>query len=284
MVFDRGKVYAHNMPGVDAYFGPLFQGIADGFASASVDIESQYIPVFDCLDYFRVSGVDGLILVAPPTHDTPALHQLFDAGVPFVAISASSSTTEDKHLPCVDTANFAGGRTAAHHLIELGHTRLACVNLGSRFVNQTDRMEGFAAAACEASLPWEHDSLVHEFEYEKHIFEPHVETWLRRRIAEDTVPTGIFACDYAMVTATMTVLARHSIDIPGQVSVIGFDDPSEAAQLSPPLTTMRQPVYEIGRRASERLVSAIRTGVLPTGTEILPTELIVRASTGAPCR
>jgi len=282
VVFDGKNVIAIGKPGVDGYYGPLFRGLIDGFAGHSVEIDTQYISTFECLDYFRSSGVDGLILVATPSHDADALQNLADAGVPFVAVSASSPRPQDQHLPCVDTANYAGGQIAARHLISLGHRRLACINLGGRFVNQADRMEGFQAAIAETCIPMGEDSLLIEFEYIAHEFEARIERWLNDVVHGNRLPTGIFACDYAMVEATLKVLNRQGIAVPEQVSVVGFDDPSSAATLDPPLTTVRQPVYEMGVRAARRLVSALETSSVPVGTEIFPTELVVRASTGRP--
>jgi len=280
--FEDGKIIAVGKTGVSGYYVPLFTGLVDGFRGHDVTVDVQYLSTHDCLDYFRTSGVDGLILVATPTHEQPVLTDLFDAHVPFVAVSVSSPLLEHKHLPCVDTANYAGGQIAARHLLDLGHTRLACVNLGNRFINLTDRMEGFRNALMEAGLPITDDDVVLDFDYTQRSFETLVESWLHRKIALDEVPTGIFSCDYPMALATLNVLRRNGIDVPSHVSVIGFDDPTEAAEFNPPLTTVKQSVYEMAHRAAQRLVAVVDDPSKPRdtcGIEIFPTELVVREST-----
>jgi LacI family transcriptional regulator len=105
----------------------------------------------------------------------------------------------------------------------------------------------------------------------------------------DNLPTAVFACDFNMAEATLAVLDRYRIAVPGQVSVIGFDDSEAAAQHDPPLTVLRQPVLEMGARAVEKLLEAFRQTEARSdvarsirGTERFPCELIVRGSTAAP--
>ena len=78
-----------------------------------------------------------------------------------------------------------------------------------------------------------------------------------------SLPTAIFACDYLMTLATLRVLRRHGLRVPEDISLVGFDDPLSAAHLTPPLTTVRQPVYRLGRRAAQRLLQALQGQVPP---------------------
>jgi len=77
----------------------------------------------------------------------------------------------------------------------------------------------------------------------------------------------------------LKVLRERGLRVPEDVSVVGFDDPASAAFLDPPLTTVRQPVEQLGRRAVQKLADALRKGVMPEGTELLSPELVVRRST-----
>jgi len=104
--------------------------------------------------------------------------------------------------------------------------------------------------------------------------------WLTRSVAAGTVPTAVFVGDYPMTLTMLRVLRRHGLRVPEDISVVGFDDPMSAEHLTPSLTTVRQPVYQMGRRATERLLAGIRGGESPHGGELLRTELIVRESTG----
>ena len=108
-----------------------------------------------------------------------------------------------------------------------------------------------------------------------------LDAWLDRLNREHKLPTAIFACDYRMTLETLAALRRAGLSIPGDVSVVGFDDFLSAGLLTPPLTTIRQPVQVIGHRAAQRLLEGLSPpgGGPLTGTEYLETELIVRGST-----
>ncbi|MFA0762930.1 MAG: hypothetical protein XFASWVDF_000649 [Candidatus Fervidibacter sp.] len=96
------------------------------------------------------------------------------------------------------------------------------------------------------------------------------------------LPTAIFAAAYEMALVTLKALQRQGIAVPEQVSLVSFDDPTSAAFLDPPLTTVRQPLEALGQRAVQKLYDALKKGVMPEGTELLPPELIVRDSTAPP--
>jgi DNA-binding LacI/PurR family transcriptional regulator len=98
------------------------------------------------------------------------------------------------------------------------------------------------------------------------------------------LPTAVFAADYETTLVLLKVLRERGVRVPDEVSVVGFDDPASAAFLDPPLTTVRQPVEQLGRRAVQKLTDALRKGVVPEGTELLAPELIVRQSTSSPMR
>jgi DNA-binding LacI/PurR family transcriptional regulator len=93
------------------------------------------------------------------------------------------------------------------------------------------------------------------------------------------LPTAMFVADYETTLVVLKVLRERGIKVPEQLSLVGFDDPASAAFLDPPLTTVRQPVEQLGRRAVQKLTDALRKGVMPEGTELLAPELIVRRST-----
>jgi len=260
------------------FFGPVFRGISDAIADKPVEISYVNLPVAECLSLYRSSKLDALLLVAPSISDLAAMLRLQDEGVPFVAMSISSSAPEHLRLPCVDADNRRGGYSAARHLIELGHTRLACVNLSTSHANHRDRMYGFRDALIDAGLPHGDDVFVTFDRYATEKFDGVLDDWLNR---SGRRPTAVFACDFLMTLKTLSALRRHGIDVPSGMSLVGFDDPSMAEHLTPPLTTVRQPTYSIGHRAATRLLDALIAPSGPqalSGCESLPTELIVRKS------
>ncbi len=265
--------------GDNFYFGPLFQGIRDGILGQPVETLYAHMARAEYGGFYRDSGLDGMILVAHSLDDLPVLHRLAREGVVFVAAGLSSPDPGDAALPCVDTDNGRGASEAVRHLLGLGHRRIALVNLATTNSNHHDRLVGYKRAMAAAGLAPAPDDMVLFPVHDSGRFEDQIEEWLLRVRAAGTLPTAIFACDYLMTLATLRVLRRHGLRVPEDLSLVGFDDPLSAAHLTPPLTTVRQPVYRLGRRAAQRLLQALQGPSRLQGTEILPTELIIRDST-----
>lgn len=264
------------------YFGPLFQGIRDAVSGRAVDTVFAHVHRSEYARFFQDAALDGMLLITPSLEELPTLHRLMQQGILFIAACISSGDSMDAALPCQDTNNRQGARDAVRHLLALGHRRIAVVNLATAVANHHDRVQGWqeelAAAGIEAGP---NDRVeMHQYDFER--FEWRIEQWLTRALASSTVPTAIFACDYLMTLATLRVLRRHGLRVPEDVSVVGFDDPLSAAHLTPTLTTVRQPVYQLGQRAAQRLLTAMEAGERPHGLEMFATELIVRESTCAP--
>lgn len=268
----------------DVYLAPLLRGIVDGAAGAPVDLVYARLHPDNYLGYLIRERVDGAILLCFEFTDYSTLSPLRDAGLPYVAIGGAPPPNAPNY-PCVDASNLEAGRSAAQYLINRGHKRLGCVNLAGDFTNHSDRMQGFCQAAAEMGSPVDFAHLLTEYRYERPSFRDYTAQWVGRLVAQGSLPTALFACDYWMAEATREALRRYDIGVPGQVSLIGFDDPPAAEAMEPPLTTISQPVAEIGRRSAERVIEALtdpdgRRQVI--GTELLPTILVERASVGPP--
>ena len=221
-----------------------------------------------------------MILIAPRSLQIPAFHSLHQEGIFFVAVGISSTDPDDAEIPCQDTDNRQGGRDVALHFLGLGHRNIALVTAATTIKNFNDRQQGFLHAFAEAGLVLDPSNVASIPEQYADRYEEFMNDWLTRAIAGGTVPTAIFVGDYPMTLTMLRVLRRNGLRVPEDVSVVGYDDPISAEHLTPSLTTVRQPVYQMGRRAAERLLAGIRGGELPRGSELLPTELIVRESTG----
>ena len=261
------------------YFGPLFQGIRDGILGQPVETLYAHLGRGEYEGYYREANLDGMIVIAPSRDDLPTLHALAAEGVLFVAVGISSTDERDAALPCVDTDNVRGASEAVRHLLGLGHRRIGIVNLATAHSNHHDRLHGYRRAMAAAGLPVAPEDLVLFPTYDVAQFEDRIEDWLLRTRASGPLPTALFASDYMMALSVLRVLRRHGLRVPDDVSLVGFDDPLSAAHLTPPLTTVRQPVYRLGRRAAQRLLQALQGKSRLHGMEILPTELIIRDST-----
>ena len=261
------------------YFGPLFQGIRDGVSGMSVETTFEHLYHTEYVNFCRDNTMDGLILIALRSLQIPALHNLQKEGIFFVAPGISSINPADVDLPCQDTDNRQGARDAALHLLELGHRDIALVTLATTLSNFNDRQHGYLHALAGAGLVLDPGNVLLIAEQDADRYDVCMNDWITRAVAEGTVPTAILVGDYPMTLTMLRVLRRHNLRVPEDISIVGFDDPFSAEHLTPPLTTVRQPIYQMGRRATERLLAGIRGGEPPRGGELLRTELIVREST-----
>lgn len=267
----------------DIYFGPLFRGINEYMAREAVRVRYVHVPGDRFSDYAGVAEIDGLVLIAPDMGCIAEVVALSDQRKPFVVVSLAADSLDHGLLPCVDSDNCRGAASAVAHLIGLGHRRIGCINLASDFSNHIDRAAGYYQALTNACRPIDEELLLIRPGYDLERFEAEIDAWLDG--LNEALPTALFVCDFKMTMAVLGVLNRRGIAIPDQMSVVCFDDPYLAERTTPPLTTVRQPVYGLGMWASQRLVEAIRAPGGPAhvmGTDLLPTRLIVRESTAPP--
>jgi DNA-binding LacI/PurR family transcriptional regulator len=262
------------------YFGPLLGGLEKGARRHGVElVYTQAVPE-ELLDFVAAEKIDALLLMLFHLYDVAVLEALQEKGIPYVAIGVSPPPGGEHLLACIDASNHEGGRLAARHLIDLGHRKLGCVNLAGSFVNHCDRMQGYLDEIKGAGIEIDFDHVLIHVEYNVKLFADRIDTWIEHLVATDNLPTALFVCDFTMTSATINALQLWNIDIPGRISIVGFDDPPSAAQLNPPLTAVKQPVEALALRAVERLVAAHAeaSGKMVAGTEWLPVELTARQS------
>jgi DNA-binding LacI/PurR family transcriptional regulator len=207
-------------------------------------------------------------------------------GLPFVALSLD---TEEPDVPAIDIDDFGGAREVARHILALGHRRVAVLGIGlgpgpdrvapdqvraTRFVNVRERALGYWAALAEVGIG-EEEVPVHAVLNDG---ENVAEALALLFAGPGPHPSALLAMSDKVAMVALHALASRGIDVPGQVSVVGFDDVPEAAMAKPPLTTVAQPFAAI----AERAVAAILDGPIPKGREVLPLELVVRGSSGPP--
>jgi len=214
---------------------------------------------------------DGLVVSGPRTDDRHLL-ELVRAGFPLVLQGALSGLD----VPSVDVDNAAGARLAVEHLLALGHRRIGCItNAPLAYTAARERLEGYRAAlrtvGIEPDPAW-----VEEAAFDA----PSGRRAMRTLLARADVEAVFVASDVVAFGAIDAVRAAGR-RIPDDLSIVGFDDIPLAAFLEPPLTTVRLPAYELGHAAGLALLDRISRATVPART-LLPTELVVRASTGPP--
>jgi LacI family transcriptional regulator len=208
------------------------------------------------------------------------------ARFPLVVLGASTDYLRDAiPIPCVDSTNWQASYDVVKDLIELGHRRIAIVSLNSEHCNYQDRLSGYLSAHADAGLAVDpRDLVLFPAGFDGNC-ERIVEQWVERGLRQQSLPTAAFTCDLGTTLLVLKTLRESRISVPDDMSIVCFDDSPLFDHTTPLVTAVRQPLLEMGRRATERLLGRFgRGGVAPDhdGTELLPTRLISRASVAAP--
>jgi LacI family transcriptional regulator len=215
----------------------------------------------------RLGGTltDGIILVTPTVVDV-------DDGTPVVAVDPHTGPST---LPSVHSDNLAGAITATRHLLQLGHRRIGFLAGRPDLESARQREQGYRRALADAGIAVD-PNLIRVGDYELEMSQEPA----RQLLTLDDRPTAVFAANDLSAMQTMHVARTLGLDVPGDVSVVGFDNIPESALIEPPLTTIDQSIQEMGRRAVELLIDVIE-GETGRALQItLPTRLVVRQSSG----
>ncbi len=221
--------------------------------------------------YLMGGLVEGILMVLPTEADR-FMGVLCKDNLPCILIDHRSV---EYALPMVKASNQAGMHEATRYLLQLGHRRIGYIKgiLGDG--TSLERFSGFCDALEEAGIPV-NDELVRQGDYESPSGESHGLELLQM----EEPPTAIIASNDQMAMGVLSAAHKLSLKVPEQVSIMGFDDIPMAARTIPPLTTVHQPLYEMGRKAVMMALNTIRNGRLEVKEEILPTRLVIRSSTG----
>ncbi|WP_106816485.1 LacI family DNA-binding transcriptional regulator [Microbacterium timonense] len=217
----------------------------------------------------RLSGtlVDGAIMVTPTVVNV-------STEVPLVAIDPHTGPAD---LPTVECDSYGGALQATRYLLELGHTRIGFIAGRPDLRSSIARDAGYRRALTDAGLTLD-PALVGSGSYQPDAVRVAAVEMLRR----GDRPTAIFAANDISAMEIVKVAAELGIDVPRDLSVIGFDDIPEASKTTPALTTVRQPMQTLGAEAA-RLLLTLMDGHAPAATRVtLPTRLVPRATTAPP--
>jgi len=203
------------------------------------------------------------------------LEQLSSRDIPLVLLDP---TGEPRHLfPSVGATNWSGGLAATRHLLELGHRRIAAITGPEQVLCSRARLDGYRAALDAAGVPVDPALIrVGDFQVED-----------GQRLAAELLrlpdpPTAVFAFNDGQAQGVYHAAHAAGVRIPQDLSVVGFDDLPHAKWMLPPLTTVRQPLFEMGAAATRMVLDLAAEDAQPGNRMELATELVVRASTAPP--
>ena len=220
----------------------------------------------------RAAHCDGLVISGPRVDDTE-LVALVEDDFPIVIQGSLPSVA----APSVDVDNVAGARLAVEHLIGLGHRRIGCItNAPLAYTAAAERLDGYRLALEAAGIGYD-PTLVVEGAFEPASGHRAVVELLDRD--STAVPfSALFVASDVVALGAIGGLRGRGIQVPADVSVVGFDDIALAAYVDPPLTTIHLPAHELGVTAGRALLDRIAHRPVAERT-LLPIELIVRGST-----
>jgi LacI family transcriptional regulator len=254
------------------FYGELSQGIEEGLAG------SGYHPIFAsgqwqpdeeqaALNILADRQVDGLIILGGDQPDAEL--RTINSQIPLIAVGRSISGLEQQ---CLRVENRLGAARAVRHLLDLGHRRIAYISGIPAHIDSRERRLGYEQALSEAGLALDERLIV-----EGNFTEQSRTLALEALLARGIHFSAIFAGNDQMAYGARLGLYRHSLRVPDDISLVGFDDLLGSAYSTPPLTTVRQHMLSQGRHAAQAMLSLLDGAPL----ELAPiaTDLVVREST-----
>jgi LacI family transcriptional regulator len=215
-------------------------------------------------------GVDGILLVGL-SHDPRLFKLLEQAGIPYVNTWAYDSSIGQ---PCIGFDNYGSARRLAEYLIDLGHKRFGVISAITRDNDRAfNRLNGVRDALSAHSIDLPNDAVI-----ECHYDLSDGRLAMRRLLNLASPPTAIICGNDILAYGAVIECQDGGLDVPADVSVVGFDDLPMSRHIRPTLTTMHVPSEEMGRRAAEYLVARLAGKDPPEYVE-LEVSLIVRGST-----
>jgi LacI family transcriptional regulator len=216
--------------------------------------------------------LDGVV-VASTRVDDPLMARLLADRVPSVMVGRHP----DERVSYVDADNVAGARMAVEHLIHIGHHRIATITGPLNMTSGEDRLEGYLQALAAHRLPVDEDLIV------EGDFTEFSSMAAARRLLSLSV-TAIFAASDIMAVGALKVIREAGLQVPQDVALVGFDDVPVFSALQPALTTVRQPIEQMGSMAADLLLNLLQdppNADAPAHKIVLPARLVVRESCGA---
>ena len=225
------------------------------------------------LQNLRARASDGVIFVTSDVTG-PVHTELQRLSIPVVVVDPAGGAVAD--VPTIGATNWAGGRSATEHLVSLGHRRIGLISGPKELLCSRARLDGYRAALDAAGVTVDERLVVQgDFLHESGF------AGCSALLDLPDPPTAIFASSDTMALGAYEAARRRGLRVPDDLSVVGFDDLPESRWSSPPLTTVRQPLVEMGSLAARTALRLARGEGIEMPRVELATELVVRDSTAA---
>jgi LacI family transcriptional regulator len=262
-----------------AYFSYILAGAAEGLYEQDMRLVlsptmHEHHREVSLLERLMHGTTDGAVIILPE-ESSEELELLLNHGYPFVVIDPLLPLNE--RIPAVSAAHAAGADQAMKHLLSLGHMRIAAITGPRGWKATEDRRRGYYAALAAAGIMPDP-----ELEVESNFEISGGAVAAEQLLALPEPPTAIFCFNDNMAVGAMQTARARGVGIPEDLSIVGFDDLEEAEIVTPALTTIRQPLAEMGRIAVSLLMRLLDNQRLEALHVELGTRLVVRDSTAPP--
>ncbi|MDP4098769.1 LacI family transcriptional regulator [Paenibacillus sp. P96] len=257
------------------YFAELARAVEDrsrqlGYSVVICSTDNKDERVERYLNLLQQKKVDGM-MIGTGISNSEILAPLLQQSIPVALVA--------RHMPSlaihtVVTDDRLGGALAAQHLLELGHTRVAVLSEPARVSSSQERLRGFREVLEKAGHTLEAKQ-IREATAELNAAKAAV----LELLGQSDQPTALFCCNDIQAIGALQAAKELNLRVPEELSVIGFDNTILASVTSPPLTTIAQPIEELGRHAVDLLIEELKEERQPARNMVLKPELIVRGST-----
>lgn len=254
------------------YFGAVIESFKKIAVSKGYDLmfiskdvggrRSSYV------EHCKIRGVDGVVVILSSSDD-PDFQELLDSGIPCVILDSSP---EKAHSVCSD--NIEGSLQALRYLHSLGHRSIAHISGGLNTFAGEQRQQGYEQALRELGLTFRKEYITSSdfFSMESGY------DAMNGLLTLPDPPTAVFAAGDLLALGAIRAVQDRGLNVPGDVSIVGFDDIEMSRYITPALTTIRQHTEQLGAVAAEILTSSIEEQDTAVKSVMLPVELIIRDS------
>lgn len=260
------------------FYTEMIRGAIDGAKEAHQILLFNIICDSYVTDYFlnalRTEQIDGVIVASTGLAETRNFAKMIaNEDCPLVLIN---DPIDELSVPRIYINNFQAAYQATRHLIECGHTRIAHIGGRTASYPSYQRFEGYQRAMSDAGL----SGCVQQCTVMDNIDREQAKASAKRLLQMENRPTAFFAANDSLAFGVCSAATELGLRVPNDVSVVGYDDIKMAATFEPPLTTIHQPIYEMGRRSIQLMMTRVsgNKSALPPESIVLSASLIKRGS------
>ncbi len=261
------------------YFGAIADYVVEaverhGLLVLLCSTRSQAVKEASYIDLLASGAIDGMLYLGS-FRSNERLAAAIRGGLPVVVVDEPITGLPDVHTVVMD--DYAGGYQAASYLVALGHRRIAFVSGPAELASVQERRRGYEEALRKGGIDPDEQIVL-----AGHFTEQFGMSALPRLLAGGQPPTAAFVASDYIALGMLSAAETHGVRVPGDLSVVGFDDIRFSQYVRPRLTTIRSPLERLAQTGVELLFERLADTDTPARTEVLPVELIVRESAGPP--